>query len=601
MALPRMPPQLQELTRSVIKDDWKAEHLKTALGYLELKDAPKRLTDEKALQATQNAFGALGYLTMTMEYCETHPVEKESAFAMILDQLEGVFAWTILVSRLKSPLATTNDQLHSAAQTVRLLAGMNRAAEVLVFSSERALDILLSVWTTRMEGKKKNAAFAVPRAAGCQISSLLHEFLLDNEGCQRLLARLSSSNSLRADFFEAMAFRIRHVREMRTTGTDPGVVKGHFRTLIDCYDQLQSFLIARVASRPSLRLIAETLVMLQLDYTTRGRAQLLEHGHVVERVAQPHCLPGLIDTGIVSLIVSTIKKASHLSSKGQTDPWAHTALRALRHACFFPRSLWALKPELSQLQFQLSSSSFGTRSSAAAWDALVSAWAFNMKLLMDVYQGPPECPVICDNLEHPLQSETICTESKTCSACHMVVYCSPACQKNDWETRHRRECRELRQVNLKRSLQGVHYTFKIREFQTHVAAETFRSRFPDIEKQHQRQLRSHHPHEIMTVMDCTSDEGQATVHLSPVREHFSRTRRAGDSPALEERTREIYERLMAKKAPQTRLVESVIRWDDKWDVVFFLELELVAQTSPGISPLPVSCNVVRSVVRIRVA
>ncbi|KAH6901828.1 hypothetical protein BKA70DRAFT_1405217 [Coprinopsis sp. MPI-PUGE-AT-0042] len=63
---------------------------------------------------------------------------------------------------------------------------------------------------------------------------------------------------------------------------------------------------------------------------------------------------------------------------------------------------------------------------------------------------------VCDNANHLAQSaqreQAWGDYSKECAGCTTTVYCSKECQREDWETRHRDECRSLRRfaADLKR-------------------------------------------------------------------------------------------------------------------------------------------------------
>ncbi|KAH6901588.1 hypothetical protein BKA70DRAFT_684103 [Coprinopsis sp. MPI-PUGE-AT-0042] len=592
MELPRMPAELEPISWSILRGEWKAEHLKTALRYLQLKDVPKSLKDPEDLQRGHNAFAAVGIITRAMQYCDRYPAAKDQTFGLLLEQMEGVLAWLNCVARLPWPMASASSQLQSAAQLVQILAEQNEVAHERILSSERAVDVIMTTWTTRLEGKKNTFGAAWPDT--CCVSNLLRKFLADQEGCPRVLARICSTKTLWTDFWDAMAFRMRQVREMRTSGTDLRVVKNQFSILVDCYDRLGAVPRAQVASRPTLRCIVDNLIKLQHDYTKEEIFQLLRVGRIAERVVHPNCLPSLVSTGIIPLIASMIKKSSHLRlPKDQAEIWARTAINALRQACCFPRSLHALVTELDPFRnlTKASSSSFGTNSVEGAWNTLLSTCVFNMLPLLEIDQGPL---TICDNIEH--SSKLKKPSPKTCSGCRMVVYCSPACQKHDWETRHHRECRELRQVYLKRSLEGLHYTYKIREFQTRLATEIFRDNFLDIEEMRKERQPSHPPQDLLTIMECTSDEGQARYFWPLLQDYFCGSLQLGDSPALEERAKDIYGRFLATKNPKSRLLEGMIRWNRR-EVMLFLELEPFVSTSRGRPPT--SWKAVRSVVRIR--
>ncbi|TEB31144.1 hypothetical protein FA13DRAFT_480314 [Coprinellus micaceus] len=60
---------------------------------------------------------------------------------------------------------------------------------------------------------------------------------------------------------------------------------------------------------------------------------------------------------------------------------------------------------------------------------------------------------LCDSLNHHRRThnQTV-SESRECSACKTVIYCSSACQKEDWEAFHRVECPQNRVYRIDRVL-----------------------------------------------------------------------------------------------------------------------------------------------------
>ncbi|KAH6904699.1 hypothetical protein BKA70DRAFT_1296159 [Coprinopsis sp. MPI-PUGE-AT-0042] len=77
---------------------------------------------------------------------------------------------------------------------------------------------------------------------------------------------------------------------------------------------------------------------------------------------------------------------------------------------------------------------------------------------------------ICDNLVHPSEKDATYNifnpppPHKTCSTCHLVVYCSTECQREDWANRHRQECREASREYQVSRLTGRRYFFSARLF-----------------------------------------------------------------------------------------------------------------------------------------
>ncbi|KAH6887282.1 hypothetical protein BKA70DRAFT_1443548 [Coprinopsis sp. MPI-PUGE-AT-0042] len=70
--------------------------------------------------------------------------------------------------------------------------------------------------------------------------------------------------------------------------------------------------------------------------------------------------------------------------------------------------------------------------------------------------------VLCDNNKH--HGRSLQRSSRSCSGCHLVLYCSKERQSNDWTSRHRDECGQMHLVHLDRCASGIHLSQKTRAF-----------------------------------------------------------------------------------------------------------------------------------------
>ncbi|KAJ3500124.1 hypothetical protein NMY22_g19367 [Coprinellus aureogranulatus] len=85
---------------------------------------------------------------------------------------------------------------------------------------------------------------------------------------------------------------------------------------------------------------------------------------------------------------------------------------------------------------------------------------------------------LCDNLEHQVSDRDIVDgrvrhQSKACSRCRMVTYCSVECQREDWIAFHHQECRHMSKVRAETTIANKLYTHGNRQFQSAVMQSTF--------------------------------------------------------------------------------------------------------------------------------
>ncbi|EFI28513.1 hypothetical protein CC1G_14045 [Coprinopsis cinerea okayama7 len=97
-----------------------------------------------------------------------------------------------------------------------------------------------------------------------------------------------------------------------------------------------------------------------------------------------------------------------------------------------------------------------------------------------------------------LTAETSSVESKVCSGCRNVVYCSEGCQIADWVHRHHYECDGMRHQRLARVEDGLDYTPKLRHLHTRFTWMYFLRAASSLEE-HYHRLRN-----ISSIQDSTS-------------------------------------------------------------------------------------------------
>ncbi|KAF6748484.1 hypothetical protein DFP72DRAFT_1174139 [Ephemerocybe angulata] len=148
---------------------------------------------------------------------------------------------------------------------------------------------------------------------------------------------------------------------------------------------------------------------------------------------------------------------------GRQSPLA-TIVAELTRWGLFPKVLRPLRQELAGLVALNSRAPIQAEYSEAMLDLEGSL------LILDAYSRylpKSNRAVVCDSMQHLSSSESERKTSKkymTCSNCRSVVYCSSQCQLEDWEARHRQECRNMRIDYIQRSGEDMSYSHSTRAF-----------------------------------------------------------------------------------------------------------------------------------------
>ncbi|KAH6884685.1 hypothetical protein BKA70DRAFT_1339563 [Coprinopsis sp. MPI-PUGE-AT-0042] len=169
-----------------------------------------------------------------------------------------------------------------------------------------------------------------------------------------------------------------------------------------------------------------------------------------------HNLRTILNHGYVTL-ASDVLLLSNLDIPGLISNALHIISSLEAYTCY-PRvvtSLWnAINREPLERMLALQS----LPSVGLHWNHLVTATKGRIAEL-EIIDAPV---VFCDNSQH--HDWQLRTTPMSCSGCHLAIYCSSKCQREDWKSRHRRECNSMRLTYLDRYMSGVHLSQKMRAF-----------------------------------------------------------------------------------------------------------------------------------------
>lgn len=141
---------------------------------------------------------------------------------------------------------------------------------------------------------------------------------------------------------------------------------------------------------------------------------------------------------------------------------------------------------------------------------------------------------VCANRKHFTRSATTVKANErcwTCSRCHAVTYCSEACQREDWDGFHSKECRRFTEWYKARRNDGhwIHYPVR-RDYVLYIENLANEELWPPVERDatretSQRRIQStnkrlpgqlYHPDTTIAVFDFASFEGLALRSKYPL-------------------------------------------------------------------------------------
>ncbi|KAH6889589.1 hypothetical protein BKA70DRAFT_1329292 [Coprinopsis sp. MPI-PUGE-AT-0042] len=168
---------------------------------------------------------------------------------------------------------------------------------------------------------------------------------------------------------------------------------------------------------------------------------------------------------------------------------------------------------------------------------------------------------ICDN------------DIEACSGCRLSVYCSSACQQQDWKKRHQFECPEMRYTSEKRKAVDFRYGLKSRILHLDIARDTVQKHSDKFEPQFQALHPGQPPRDFIVILDARSGlEVSMHIVLRPISKHLERMI-VGDCPPLETRVADIISDFRAAPSTDSLLLEMQIAWNAKRGIALLMELK----------------------------
>ncbi|KAH6901622.1 hypothetical protein BKA70DRAFT_1309063 [Coprinopsis sp. MPI-PUGE-AT-0042] len=254
----------------------------------------------------------------------------------------------------------------------------------------------------------------------------------------------------------------------------------------------------------------------------------------------------------------------------------------------FPRTARALRLALKlEHEFPpILEKGIGGETIAGIWFSLWEGVHLINRLLTDP-PGDVNEVVICDSRSHSLP--------RCCSGCHLVVYCSMACQRDDWNERHKRECKSMKKTFDGRKRELVHYTHSNRHLHTRMVMEVFRGEYTSILSEYESGVCASANESILIIDASPGLDWPRAIGVMPMLRFTSLFFGRFDSPEMDARKDEIINDFVSEPSSTTkRLLAITLFWDYHRRIHLLVELV----RDPSDPDQGSSYEVARSVVRL---
>ncbi|KAF6753416.1 hypothetical protein DFP72DRAFT_1069402 [Ephemerocybe angulata] len=415
---------------------------------------------------------------------------KQATIKKILRNLDGILLWlqhNLLNTDYKvswSP-SIDIDNPSQICRAIMVLANYHTTLDQAINSSDIAPRIAIAAFNLQDSNGKPFASFKL-HIQVCPIVRLLLQFARHSPQREELIETLGGytepSKMLRAQLVEAAVGRAEFVAradrlsialelraaKQRFTGTAPVLAAIFY---LDDLQDVVSHLCTRdpVILEAFLRSRYPTALIRALERwmsrhggnnlsdedecalwlpglsVLRKGIELLKSNGGAQRVRHARAVRKMVEAGLAALFmegISNVKRTEHHARECQ-----------LLMSLISELEMHSVHPGLSQKLKSIMTGSPGpidsfhpSQGNEGYWEILVeNATSFSDQSLK--FNANYQLITLCDNMNCPAQRGAVIPtsrQSRSCSGCHVVLYCSPACQKIDWEEQHRLECRSAR-------------------------------------------------------------------------------------------------------------------------------------------------------------
>ncbi|KAH6886636.1 hypothetical protein BKA70DRAFT_1236325 [Coprinopsis sp. MPI-PUGE-AT-0042] len=563
---------LRALSEALTPENYNLAALDAPLDLLSRSALPGPDTDSTtALSRITTRLAALECFCAALCACERCPNAqiKRRTVKKVLDQMDGIIEWihlcTISASRVCHGEALSR-YFFSIITLVGCCKSLDAQLSKLSLSSPVMANTILAIWSCPRTDDPRQLYhnWGMGRGCGCIIVNVMGMFLTHPDGFRSICDILHDSISQLETFCSATCTRISYISEAaeRRDVTIQDVQLG-FTTLwentkaltndpkihhaLRRAGYLQSF--TRCVKGLSVRIMKDdTLTLISIFFNVPSP----------KRKPPPGCLRS--------------RRRGFDPSAGRHSPGVH--LDWIRD-----RSLPINYSYFRDLQLSPTTASrILDRPGGYAWSQLAGVerrvavsptWNGFANGLEKMCQELDEQKqdghlTFCDNNKELLTQHTgIWWRAKACSRCHLVMYCSPACQKDDWGKRHRGECLPMRGIYLGRRAAELRYSHATRGLHLQICQNAVAANSLVLDEQRRRIHGGRSPEGFVIVLDIRTAT-HAQIYL--------KNRKVGDCPEIEARAQEMVTKYMTRRDPRERLVEMQIAWNSERGIALLIEM-----------------------------
>ncbi|KAH6906220.1 hypothetical protein BKA70DRAFT_439533 [Coprinopsis sp. MPI-PUGE-AT-0042] len=567
--------QLAALREALNADNYSLAALDAPLKLLSEFEFPGADTErDTILFRVSKRMGALECLRTAVNICAklTDAQLRKKSLDKIIRQISNIINWISLCTDYAHQLPE-NTLVHYFFTVTSLLVVTEsmdpRLSKAYVSSTELAKILLRIWWLPRTD--HLNQLYHTWRKNGmCRILQLMNVFLNSPDGFNTILDRVLDSEAALGAFSFAMCARVEYLSKAAEYA-DPHFVHIAFVAMWDGVEKLIKNKTVHLALRKAgyLRDFVRAAPVVREAESRRYDGVILAIMKFIRCATSPDGNPllglcDMIDGGMIPLLLDAL---SGCSLRGDELKVTEMLIRTLGTYSYHPRLLRAFENALDVMPNRVVDVLRQREVIGRTWDNFMHGLSM-MRTELDK-QHDDERLTLCDNEKEHMG---VWWRARECSMCHLVVYCSPACQKEDWQKRHREECPSMRKVYYDRKAADIRYSHETRALHIQIARDGFAQHATLLDDQRRTSHFGQPEYAFMVNLDIrTAANDQMQMGLMPMATYLQQ-RMKGDCPAIQTRAREMLTRFMTRRDPKARLLEMQIPWNTERGIALMIEL-----------------------------
>ncbi|KAH6902413.1 hypothetical protein BKA70DRAFT_1306838, partial [Coprinopsis sp. MPI-PUGE-AT-0042] len=516
----------------------------------------------------ESAHAAIPIVALAVNYCERSKASKQATISRVLSDIDGILAWLRLIVVRCSGQGfelQRQSQQRLMVEFIRGLCSLDSLLELAVFSSRRAVELLVAIWSTDLAetSKEKNKLVLLAPSP----IEFMESFVNNTDGLDLLCDMLRSSSSLAQQLYGGLEMRLLNVSALYGKGLSVTEAKRLLGLLGIITVQLTQEPDMDSLFRPAgLRHYLGAILSLKSGLTKTDILYLSDAVLQLAIRSGTHSPASELREIAKSPLIPLLADCFTTATLEWEEDVTSTALHVIQVLRTYSYQLKFLVPLWKAIQQHHTVHPLDNGSAVSVNAEVHEEWC---RLVSSVY-------VLHATIPHDeLNTETGRISPRVCdNGSHWKLWPDDdywdECQREDW-SRHRCQCKDLCHAHQLRRSDGIRYSASAQYLHQDLVLALFEDEFAELDAEIERQGSNYTVNDFILVFDGCWGVAPQALELArwDERESFG-----GDCPLLEAEFAQTIDRWRKTEEPTTRLMEAIFEYNAATRISLLMEIEI---------------------------